>query len=151
MIGSGEGPEVRAGIPVPPRMEKQMIGRRIQLAVLGTALSFAAASPALADFVRLGSVDVGYRMDRDTSWSRFGGHMEGLRFVAGGSDILCRNVVVTYGNGDRQNVFRGMLSERQPVDIDVRGGARRVSRIDFTCRSDRFRGGKIYVAADVGR
>jgi hypothetical protein len=122
-----------------------------QILLVTGAFVMGATGPALADFVRLGSVDVGYRMDRDTSWSRFGGPMEGLRFVAGGSDILCRSVVVTYGNGERQNVFRGMLSERQPVAIDVRGGARRVKRVDFTCRSDRFRGGRIFVAADVGR
>lgn len=128
-----------------------MSKRRTQLAVLAAALSVGVSAPALADFVRLGSVDVGYRMDRDTSWSRFGGRMEGLRVRAGGSDIYCRNIAVTYGNGERQNVFRGMLPQNDPVNIDVRGGARHVDRIDFTCRSDRFRGGKIYVAADVGR
>lgn len=128
-----------------------MSKRRTQLAVLTAVLTLGASAPALADFVRLGSVDVGYRMDRDATWSRFGGRMEGLHVRAGGSDIYCRNIVVTYGNGERQNVFRGMLPQDNPVNIDVRGGARHVSQIVFTCRSDRFRGGKIYVAADVGR
>jgi hypothetical protein len=109
------------------------------------------ATPALADYVRLGSVDVGYRTDRDTTWSRFGGGMEGLQLTADRSNIFCRNIRVTFRNGDRENVFSGMLREDRPVDVDLRGGVRRVERIDFTCRSDEFRGGRIYINADVGR
>jgi hypothetical protein len=108
------------------------------------------SAPALADYVRIGSVDVGFRMDRDSAWSRFGGGMEGLRLVASASDIACRDIRVTFGDGTTQNVFRGVLQEETPVDVDVRGGMRRVNRIDFVCRSDRMSGGKIFIAADVG-
>lgn len=124
---------------------------RTRVILLATAIAAGFSAPALADFTRIGSVDVGYQMDRDTSWTRFGGRMEGLRVMAGGSDIYCRNITVTFGNGQRQNAFHGVLQANRPVYIDVRGGERHVNRIDFTCRSDRFRGGKIYVAADVGR
>ncbi len=110
-----------------------------------------ATTPAMADFVRLGSVDVGYRTDRDTTYSRFGGGMEGLRLTADRSNIFCRNIRVTYRDGSRDNVFTGVLREDRPVDVDLRGGVRRVTRIDFTCRSDEFRGGRIYINADVGR
>src|SRR6476659_3012163 len=109
------------------------------------------SASALADYVRIGSVDVGFRMDRDSAWSRFGGGMEGLRLVASSSDIACRDIRVTFGDGTTQNVFRGVLHEETPVDVDVRGGMRRVNRIDFVCRSDRASGGKIFIAADVGR
>src|SRR3954454_3731676 len=105
-------------------------------------LTFGLTVPALADFERIGSVDVGYRMDQDTAWTRFGGRMEGLQLKASGSDIFCRAVLVTFGDGARQNVFRGGLREDNPIYVDVRGGARYVRRIDFTCRSDRFRGGR---------
>ena len=37
------------------------------------------SAPALADYQRLGSVDVGFHMDKDTQWTRFGGGMEGLK------------------------------------------------------------------------
>jgi hypothetical protein len=109
------------------------------------------AAPAMADYVRLGSVDVGYRADMDTAYSRFGGRMESLRLTASRSDIYCRSVIVRFDNGETQNVFSGMLDENRPVDVDLRGRARRVDNISFLCRSDGFRGGKIYVAGEVGR
>lgn len=127
------------------------MNRPIRIIAIAAALSAGAAAPALADFTRIGNVEVGYRTDRDTAWTRFGGGMEGLRLMAGSSDIQCRKIVATFGNGDRQNVFHGVLAQGRPVYVDLRGGTRRVKRIDFTCRSDRFRGGRIDIAADVGR
>jgi hypothetical protein len=125
--------------------------QRSKLVILAALLSTGLSAPALADYVRIGSVDVGFRMDRDSAWSRFGGGMEGLRLIASNSDIACRSIRVTFGDGTQQNVFNGVLQEETPVDVDVRGGVRRVQRIDFTCRSDRAEGGKIFLAADVGR
>ncbi len=120
--------------------------------VLGaTVFVLATAAPAAADYVRLGSVDVGFRTDGDVSYSRFGGRLESLRLTASQSDIFCRSVVVRFDNGDTQNVFAGRLDERRPVDVDLRGRARRVDSIRFACRSDEFRGGRIYVDGEVGR
>jgi len=127
-------------------------GRQIALAAAVTAAVTAGFSAsAMADYVKLGSVDVGFHMDRDTNWSRFGGRMEGLRLVASRSDINCRSIAVTYGNGERERVFSGRLEERNPVSVDLAGGSRYVKKIDFVCRSDEFSGGKIYIMADVGR
>ncbi|MDR3528915.1 MAG: hypothetical protein P4L57_16720 [Rhizomicrobium sp.] len=118
---------------------------------LGAAVMMAAlAAPAAADFVRLGSVDVGYRTDSDTAYTRFAGRLESLRLIASRSDILCRSVIVRYENGDVQNVFSGRLDERRPVDVDLRGRARRVDSIHFVCRSDTFHGGQIFVEGEVG-
>jgi len=120
-------------------------------ALLGAAVFAAAfAAPAAADYVRLGSVDVGYHADNDTAYSRFGGRLESLRLMASRSDIFCRAVVVQYENGERQNVFSGRLDERQPVEVDLRGRARKVDSINFACRSNEFRGGRIYIEGDVG-
>jgi len=124
---------------------------RTKLLALAAILAGGVSAPALADYARIGSVDVGFQMDRDTTWSRFGGHMEGLRLEASASDIMCRNIRVHFHDGETQNVFQGLLREGMPIDVDLRGGARLVDRIDFTCRSDRLRGGRIFVAADVGR
>jgi hypothetical protein len=118
---------------------------------LGAAMMLAAlAAPATAEYVRLGSVDVGYRVDSDTAYTRFGGRLESLRLIAGRSDIYCRSVIVRYEGGDVQNVFSGRLDERRPVDVDLRGRARRVDSISFVCRSDEYRGGKIFVEGEVG-
>ena len=58
-------------------------------ALVAAAAAATASVPALADYVRIGSVDVGLRMDRDSAWSRFGGGMEGLRLIA--SRFIWRN------------------------------------------------------------
>jgi hypothetical protein len=119
--------------------------------LLGAAV-FAAvvAAPAAAEYVRLGSVDVGYRTDTDTAYSRFGGRLENLRLIASRSDVFCRAVVVQYENGERQNVFSGKLDERQPVEVDLRGHARKIDSISFACRANEFRGGHIFIEGDVG-
>jgi hypothetical protein len=121
--------------------------------VLLTAAALAAAltAPAMASFVRLGTVDVGFRSDSDTAYTRFGGRLESLRLTASRSDIVCRSVVVRYENGEVQNVFSGRLDERRPIDVDLRGRARRVDNIRFVCRSDEARGGRIYIDGEAGR
>lgn len=109
------------------------------------------AAPASAAYVRLGSVEVGFKVDRDTNWTRFGGRMEGLRLKADRSDIQCRSIRVLYGNGKWGKVFSGRLREDQPVKVDLQGGLRIVKRIDFVCRSLERGGAKINIMADVGR
>jgi hypothetical protein len=120
--------------------------------VLTAAIAASLSAPALADqYVRLGNVDVGFRMDRDTTWTRFGGGMEGLRLEADRSDIRCRSIVAHFGDGTQQNVFSGQLYDNRPIEVDLLGGSRRVRDISFTCRSDERDGGRIYIAANVGR
>jgi len=125
--------------------------RSTLLATAAFAATVGLAAPALADYVRLGSVDVGYRMDKDTAWTRFGGGMEGLRLVADGNDVACAKIVAHFADGSKQDVFSGMLREDRPVEVDLRGGTRRVRDVSFTCRSDARGGAKIYLAAEVGR
>jgi hypothetical protein len=120
-------------------------------AAASAAMTFGFAAPASAAFVRIGSVDVGYHTDRDTTWNQFGGRMEGLRLEASRSDIKCRSIVAVYGNGKRDRVFSGQLDEGRPVYVDLAGGSRYLNRIEFACRSDEFRGGRINIMADVGR
>jgi hypothetical protein len=124
---------------------------RSTIMFMAAAMAFGLSTPASADYVRLGSVDIGFHIDSDTAYSHFGGRMEGLRFTASRSDIYCRSIVVRYRGGDRQNVFSGRLNERRPIDVDLRGRARYVDSIHFVCRSQEWRGGKIYIAAEVGR
>ena len=125
--------------------------KRLTFLAMAAAMTFGVSVPAMADYVRLGSVDVSYRTDVDTAYTHFGGRMESLRLTADRSDVFCRSIRVRYGNGDVDDVFHGALREDTPVDVDLSGRARRVESIQFVCRSDEFRGGKIYIAAEVGR
>ena len=125
--------------------------RATLLATAAIAMTVGVSAPALADYVRLGSVDVGYRMDKDTAWNRFGGGMEGLRLTADGNDVSCRAIVAHFGDGTQQNVFSGKLREDRPIDVDLRGGTRMVRDVSFTCRSDERGGAKIYLSAEIGR
>ena len=102
---------------------------------MAAAMSVGFTVPALADYVHLGSVDVGHRADRDTAYSRFGGPVESLRLSADRSDIVCRSVRVRYDNGTTDEVFSGRLREGRSTDVDVRGRARRIDSINFACRS----------------
>ncbi len=120
--------------------------------LIGAAVfALTVATPAAADYVRLGSVEVGFRTDGEVAYSRFGGRLESLRLVASRSDIFCRSVIVRFDNGEMQNVFSGRLDERRPVEVDLRGRARRVDTIRFVCRSDEFRGGRVFVDGEVGQ
>jgi len=125
--------------------------KRTTALLMAAAVAAGVSVPAMADYVRLGSVDVGFRSDNDTAYTRFGGRLESLRLTASRSDIFCRSVVVRYANGEEQNVFSGRLDERRPVDVDLRGRARRIDSIHFVCRSNEHRGGHIFIAGDVGR
>lgn len=125
--------------------------QKIAILLGAAAMAAVMAVPASAAYMRLGSVDVGYRHDNDTAYSRFGGRLESLRLTASRSDIFCRSVVVRFENGDTQNVFSGSLDERRPVDVDLRGRARKVDSIRFSCRSERHRGGQIYIEGETGR
>ena len=125
--------------------------RTTLLATAAAVVTLGAAAPAMADYVRLGSVDVGNHMDKDTTWSRFGGGMEGLRLEADGNDVTCRKIVAHFGDGSQQDVFSGKLREDRPVSVDLAGGTRTVRDVSFTCRSDERGGAKIYLSAEIGR
>lgn len=125
--------------------------KHVKILAAATAACLGIAAPALADYVRIGSVDVSSRPDHDTAYSRFGGRVEGLRLVADRSDIFCRAVTVRYANGQTDTVFHGPLREGRPVFVDVRGRAKRIDSIHFACKAEARRGGRIYVSAEVGR
>jgi hypothetical protein len=125
--------------------------RTLAIAAAAATAIVAFAGQASAAYVRLGSVAVGFRVDHDTQWTRFGGRMEGLRLVASRSDIYCRSIRVQYGNGKWDRVFSGRLNEHRPVHVDLAGHSRHVRKIRFVCRSREFRGGRIFISADVGR
>ena len=80
-------------------MEEKGMKRTTTL-FMAAAMAVGISTPAIADFVRLSSVDVGYRAGTDTTQARFGGRMEGLQFIASRSDSWDRD---HHGDGDRDH------------------------------------------------
>ena len=139
----------------------------------------AAATPALADWDNIGSVNVDFGRDRDTKDFRLGGPVERLQLTADGSDIACRSVRADLGrdNGrdnrmgpgndrrgsdndrrgfgnDRRGggteIFSGTLRRGQATNIDLPGEARTLAGLTFNCTAMDRRGGVIRIVADVG-
>jgi transposase len=125
--------------------------KRRNLLPLAAVLVAGAVSPALAAWDRIGSVDFSQRDTHDSQYGNFGGSVEALALQARGSDLRCRSVTATFGNGRTRQVFRGNLPQGQNVTIDLPGRERRVSRLDFDCMpKDRGRA-SVDIVADVGR
>jgi hypothetical protein len=125
----------------------------LRAAFLGvtTLAALAVGAPAAAQWIKLSDVHVAHHRDRDIAYSDFAGPVERLSFTARGSDMWCRSIAVVYRNGERQQVFSGKLDRDRPVDADVRGGDRRIDRLNMNCAAAEPRGGILVVAADVGR
>jgi hypothetical protein len=121
------------------------------LTVAAATLAIGGAAPAFAAWDNLGNVQVGPGQDHDRIYDRFGGPVERLRLDADGSDIQCRSVRVTFGNGRTRNVFSGRLNDTRPRIVDLPGEERNIKRIDFRCRALERRTARIQVAADIGR
>lgn len=117
--------------------------------LLASAMSCCLAMPAMADWYRIGSVDVSHGMDRDTSYSRFGGGVDKLRLDVRDSDVRCRSVRATFSNGSSHEIFQGRLRAGQPQDIDLPGERAHVTKLDFTCRASSRAGATIAISADV--
>jgi len=118
---------------------------------LATVLFATASAPALAAWDRIGSVDVGYRMDNESRHFDFGGPVEKLQFRADRSDIRCRSVTATFQNGRTREIFSGRLRQGHISDVDLPGDARNIARLNFICGARDRSGGTIRVTADVGR
>ena len=120
-------------------------------AALAAILTVGVSVPALADWDRIGTVDVSRGRDRDVRNFDLGGSVENLRLQADRSDINCRSVNATFGNGRTRNVFSGNLRQGSMTNVDLPGRDRNITRLAFNCSSDSRRGGTIRVFADVGR
>jgi len=90
-------------------------------------------------------------MDRDTRRFDLGGSVERLQLRADRSDIQCRSVRATYGNGRSNEIYQGRLQQGRPVTVDIPGTARDLRALSFTCASINRRDALIHVSADVGR
>jgi hypothetical protein len=118
---------------------------------LAAMLCAGAAVPAFAAWDRIGSVDFSYRNNIDVQYGNFGGPVESLSLRARNSDVTCRDVTATFGNGNTRSVFHGFLARGRDVTLDLPGNGRMIRRLDFNCRSMDRNGARVEIAADVGR
>ena len=125
--------------------------RMLALGASVTAGAAALATPALAQYIHIGTVEINRRGDHETQWNRFGGPMEGLRLTARTSNIHCRSIRVQYGNGHWDRVYKGKLHRGRPISVDLRGHRRKLRQIRFVCGTRHHRSGRIAISADVGR
>lgn len=123
---------------------------RLGLFVSAAAIVLSAASPALADYVRIGSVDVRYQSATEQDFNRFGGPVAGLRFVAVNGNVFCNSIALSYSDGrsDVVTSYRQLENGRAiPVNVSDRA---RLDHVSFNCRAN-DRGAYIEIAADTGR
>jgi hypothetical protein len=108
-----------------------------------------AATPALAAWDNIGSVSVSRWNDRDVRNFDLGGPVDRLSLRAEDSDIDCRAVSATFGNGRTRRVFSGRLYRNRATEVDLPGDNRDIRRLAFRCSANRS-GGTIRIAADIG-
>jgi hypothetical protein len=128
-----------------------MIMKRTRILALAAALSAGISMPALAEWSDIGTVHFDYGVDRSSTFGSFGGPVRTLQFRAHNSDIDCRYVRATFGNGEVHNIFMGHIPQGGARNVDVPGGDQRTIRsLDFLCRSYDRRGADLEINADVG-
>ncbi len=127
------------------------MGKITQATLLASALLLGLSAPAMADWVRIGGVDVSHGRDRDTAYSRFGGGVDRLRLDVRDSDVTCRSVRATFANGRSREVFKGNLRSGRAHVIELPGDDARVRKLDFNCRASARRGATITISAEVNR
>jgi len=125
--------------------------RTPHLLALAAILCAGAAVPASAAWDRIGSVDFSNRNTTDVQYGNFGGRVEALSLRARNSDVTCRDVTATFGNGNTRSVFQGFLPRGRDVTLDLPGNGRMIRRLDFNCRATNRDGARVDIAADVGR
>ena len=109
---------------------------RITTSLVTAALLLGSAAPAWAQkWDRAGSISVSPGRDQSLAFSRFTGPVARLNLDADRSDVRCRSVRVTFGNGRTRNVFSGTLRKNHPRVVDLPGDERNIRRVDFRCRA----------------
>jgi hypothetical protein len=117
---------------------------------MAAVLFSSVAVPASAAWDRIGSVDFSFRNTSDTQYGNFGGRVESLALVARDADVRCRDVRATFGNGENQQIFRGMLPRGRNVEVTLPNG-RMIRRLDFNCQPLERGRATVDIAADIGR
>src|SRR5258706_12684785 len=90
--------------------------RSPRLLAMAAILFSSVAVPASAAWDRIGSVDFSFRGNSDTQYGNLGGRVESLALIARNSHVRCRNGPTTFGKGQTQQGFRGLLPRGRHVE-----------------------------------
>jgi hypothetical protein len=114
--------------------------------ILLAAVLTTTALPAMADWERIGSLNVAAGKNEQFSMEFFKGNVIGL--TARDSDIVCDRVTATMDNGELRSIFKGKLPKGLSVRVDLPPGT--VTRVNFECRPAAMGEAVIDLAADAG-
>jgi hypothetical protein len=114
--------------------------------VLLAALISTAASPALADWQRMASIDVSSPQSHEYNMEEFKGNVIGL--TARDSDVMCDRVTAVFADGAKRPLFRGVMRKGLSIRIDLPPGV--VDRVTFNCHPMHGGEARVDIAADTG-
>jgi hypothetical protein len=107
--------------------------------ILAALLSSCMSGPVVPpDAVVLGERTVAFKADRDViQVGRYEGVFRSLFFVVEKNDIQIYNLVITYGNGERERLDTRLVfnSDSRSRTLPFAGGKRRIRSIAFTYRT----------------
>lgn len=121
--------------------------KNIYRLAFAAAILSVVATPAAAAWQNVGRA----RFDRDDSHASLRGPTAPARtlsFTARGADVYCREIRVTFRNGDRARVFSGRLERGRSRTADLPGRMRHIRRIDLRCRAQ-HRHASVDVSANI--
>jgi len=111
----------------------------ILLAVVAVSMaSCMTAPPAPKDNVLLGERVVNFKADHDTiAVGNYEGSFRSLFFKVEKNDVELFNLVIIYGNGDKQRLETRLIFKEGSRSrlIDFSGGKRRIKTIQFTYKT----------------
>lgn len=105
--------------------------------------------PAFADWNQIGSVTFSagstyYSARADFSSDR-------MMLTSRISDVYCRNVEATFGDGRTRTIYTGMLRANDAVNIDLPGDVRSVRKLAFDCQPTDSSQATVDVAANTSQ
>jgi hypothetical protein len=105
---------------------------------LSACLGFTVESSSQAGTTVLGEATVDFRTDHDViAVGRYEGFFRSLSFQVEKNDVELFNLVVVYGNGEREKIGTRLVfkeGSRSRI-VDLHGGKRRITSIEFTYRT----------------
>jgi hypothetical protein len=113
------------------------------LGLLATALLASGPASAQGRWELIGQRQVGFLVDRDVVSGRGQGRFSVIRLCVGNAPVHFRDVDVVFANGERQQLAVNALVRAGAcsINLDLRGDARRIQRVEMVYNSvPNFRG-----------
>ena len=112
--------------------------RMLLIAAIALALTSCMTAPLPQGSVFLGDLTVPFRGDHDAlTVSDYADFFRSLLFVVEKNDIEIYNLVIVYGNGERERIDTRLIFHQGSRSrlIDLQGGERKIRNIQFTYKT----------------